>query len=319
MTSVRIAGLTGLLCATLCLGQDRTHTPVPVSSQTPASPSIRVDIDLVLVNATVTDSANKYVTGLQPQHFRVWEDKIEQQIEYFSVEDLPTSVGIIFDVSGSMQNKLDPARAAASTFMRMGGKEDEYFLIEFSDYPQLVQDFTTDVSKIQTSLLFTRASGSTALYDALYLGMEKVERGHNSRKALLLITDGLDNHSRYSFSDVREFAREHDVMIYSIGLVDEGDPLGTGFGGKAILQNLSGLTGGVAFFPKFLSALESICAQIAVDLKNQYLLGYRPQNSSADGRWRKIRVKVDRPKGTPPLNVRAKSGYYAPTIVRAMK
>jgi Ca-activated chloride channel family protein len=319
MTSVRIAGLIGLLCATLCLGQKKNQDPKPDSLQKPALPSIRVDIDLVLVNAAVTDSANRHVTGLQPEHFRLWEDKIEQQIEYFSVEDLPISVGIIFDVSGSMQNKLEPARAAADTFMRMGGKEDEYFLIQFSDTAQTIQEFTTDVGRIQSSLLFTRASGSTALYDALYLGLEKVERGSNSRKALLLITDGLDNHSRYSFSDVREFAREHDVLIYSIGLVDEGDPLGTGYGGKAVLESLARLTGGVAFFPRFLSALESICTQIAVDLKNQYLLGYRPQNSSSDGRWRKIRVKVDRPKGAPPLNVRAKSGYYAPTIARAMK
>jgi Ca-activated chloride channel family protein len=290
------------------------QTPV-----TPAAPGIRVDIDLVLVNATVTDSANRYVTGLQPEHFRLWEDKVEQQIEYFSVEDLPLSVGIIFDVSGSMQNKLEPARAAASTLMRLGAKDDEYFLIQFSDTAQTVADFTTDIGKLQSHLLFTRAQGSTALYDALYLGLEKVERGSNSRKALVLITDGLDNHSRYSFSDVRNFAREHDVLIYSIGIVDEGDPTGQGYGGRAVLENLANLTGGAAFFPRFLGALENICAKIAVDLKNQYLLGYRPQNSTSDGRWRKIRVKVNRPKGMPTMNVRAKSGYYAPTIAKAMK
>jgi Ca-activated chloride channel homolog len=217
-----------------------------------------------------------------------------------------------------MANKLGPARTAANTFLRMGDRDDEYFLIQFSDSPQLIQDFTTDITELQSRLLFTRAKGSTSLYDALYLGLEKVSRGSNVRKALLLITDGLDNHSRYSSSDVKEFAREHDVMIYSIGIVDGTDPQGE-FVGNAILQGLSEMTGGVAFFPNSLAALPGICRQIGLDLKSQYVIGYRSLNPSDDGRWRKIRVKINRPKGQKPLNVRAKSGYYAPMIAKVMK
>jgi Ca-activated chloride channel family protein len=315
---VRIAGLIGLLCAMLTFGQERNHGSSLNSTQSQTIPGLRVDVDLVLLHATVTDSKNRYITNLKPEDFQVWEDKIEQRIDYFSAESVPLSIGIIFDVSGSMANKLASARTAANTFLRMGDRDDEYFLIQFSDSPQLVQDFTTDITKLQNRLLFTRAKGRTSLYDALYLGLEKVSRGNNVRKALLLITDGQDNHSRYSLSDVRAFAREHDVMIYSIGIVD-GTDLQTEFTGQAILESLSDMTGGVAFFPDSLEALPGICAKIGLDLKSQYVIGYRPVNPSNDGRWRKIRVKINRPKGLGPLNVRAKNGYYASTIANVMK
>src|SRR5215813_9965051 len=231
MTCIRIAGSLGLLCAMLTFAQGTRDGSDSASGQTRTPPPLRVDVDLVLLHATVTDSANKYVTGLRQQDFRVWEDKIEQRVEYFFAENVPLSIGIIFDVSGSMETKVAPAVAAANTFLRMGDSDDEYFLIQFSDEPKLAQDFTTDITKLQSRLLLTKAKGSTSLYDALYLGLEKVNRGNNARKALLLITDGEDNHSRYSFSDVREFAREHDVTIYSIGIVDDGNPQGAGYRG----------------------------------------------------------------------------------------
>lgn len=295
----------------LTLGQ---NTNVPPQS----APALRVDIDLVLLNATVKDRGNRYVAGLTQEHFQIWEDKTEQQIQYFSEEDVPLSVGIIFDISGSMANKLAPARAAASTFLRMGERGDEYFLIEFNDRAGLVQDFTTDITKLQNSLLSTFAKGGTSLYDALYYGMEKVNRGHNSRKALLLITDGEDNHSRYSFSEVKEFAKEHDVLVYAIGLLDDQSTQMPRIG-AALLQDLASLTGGVAFFPDSVAALDSICAQIGNDLKNQYVLGYHSSNPSSDGKWRKIRIKVNMPKGGPRLSVRTKNGYYASRIASAMK
>src|SRR5262249_15113304 len=152
--------------------------------------------------------------------------------------------------------------------------------IQFSDSPHLVQDFTTDITKLQSHLLFAQAKGSTSLFDALYLGLEKVNRGSNSRKALLLITDGEDNHSRYTLSDVKELAQERDVMIYSIGILNEFDPRFSGYSGAPILANLAELTGGAAFFPDSLEALPRICEQIGIVLKNQYVLGYRPLNLS---------------------------------------
>jgi len=201
----------------------------------------------------------------------------------------------------------------------MGDRNDEYFLVEFSNSPRLAENFTTDVAKLQSRLLFLRANGMTSLFDALYLGLNQVGHGSNTRKALLLITDGEDNHSRYSFSDVREFAKEHDVQIYAIGIVDDASPQGAGYRGRAVLEDLANLTGGRAFFPPSVYELESICAQIGVDLKNQYVLGYRSLNQSNDGKWRKIQVRINRPKGTPRLSVRAKSGYYASALAKVIK
>jgi Ca-activated chloride channel family protein len=307
MTSVRIAALIAMFFAILTFGQ-------VAKSQT--SSGIRVDVDLVLVNATVTNSNNRYVGGLPQENFHIWEDKVEQQIQYFSAENIPTSVGIIFDVSGSMENKLLEAQLAANTFLRTGDRDDEYFLIQFSDAPHVIQEFTTDVGQLMSRLVFSRTKGNTALYDAVYLGMTKVVHGNNTRKALLVITDGQDNHSRYSFSDVSEFARERDVMIYAIGISDPMDPQGTS---RGVLQSLADVTGGLAFFPTSLHSLPDICSQIGADLKNQYVIGYRSSNSSSDGKWRKLRVKVTPPKGTKNLNVRARSGYYASTISRAAR
>jgi Ca-activated chloride channel homolog len=319
MICVRIAGLIGLLCAVLAFGQVARVGSAPDATQIPVQPDLRVDVDLVLLNASVTDPRNRNVTGLTREDFRVWEDKIEQQIEYFASEDVPLSVGIIFDVSGSMEKKLAPARAAANTFLNMGDRNDEYFLIEFSDSPQLVQDFTSDITQLQSRLLFTRAKGRTCLYDALYLGLEKVSRGSNARKALLLITDGQDNNSRYSYSDVKRFAKEHDVMIYSIG-IDDGIGIElSGLNGRSVLENLAELTGGEAFFPPSVNDMAEICARIGFDLKHQYVLGYRPLNLSNDGKWRKIQVKVGRPKGLSAVSVRAKSGYYASSVGKVMK
>lgn len=301
----------------LALSQTAIESSNPAAGQ--GETTLRVDVDLVLLNATVTDSSNRFITGLQKDHFQVWEDKIEQDILYFSAEDVPLSVGIVFDISGSMENKLIPARNAASTFMRMGDREDEYFLIQFSNAPRLLQDFTTDITRLQDHLLFMQASGLTSLYDAMYLGMERLSRGHNSRKALLLITDGEDNHSRYSFSDLKEYAKERDVEIYAIGIVEQAPTQMSGYTGRAVLENLTKLTGGRAFFPNSVYELENICALIATNLKNQYVLGYRSANRSNDGKWRKIRVKVTRPKGMPKLNVRAKTGYYASAVAKVMK
>jgi Ca-activated chloride channel family protein len=317
MARARIALLIGLVFSLLSFGQSGNESRAVDSSRSQST--LSVDVDLVLLNATVKDSRNRHVIGLGKENFQVWEDKIEQEIQYFSSEDLPLSVGMIFDVSGSMGDKLTSARLAASTFMRMGQREDEYFLIEFSNSPHIVENFTTDITKLQSHLLLTRAKGATSLYDALYLGLEQVSRGSNTRKALLLITDGEDNHSRYSFSDVKEFAKEHDVQIYAIGIVDESNPQLGGYQGRTLLEDLANLTGGRAFFPASVFELEGICAQIGSDLKNQYVIGYRSLNRSNDGKWRKVRVKVNRPKGAPGVSVRAKTGYYASTIAKAMK
>lgn len=275
--------------------------------------TLKVDVDLTLVNATVTDPLNRYVSGLEQEHFQVWEDKIEQKISYFSSEDVPLSLGMIFDVSGSMKDKISTSRDAAVTFLKTGNPDDEYFLVEFANRPEVASDFTTDISKLQSKIIFTPAKGMTAMYDAVYVGLEKLKTGNNPKKALLLITDGEDNRSRYTFQNVKDFVKEQDVQIYAIGITDEwNSQLSAGRTGRAMLEELADLTGGRAFFPDSVNELEDICTKIAIELKNQYVIGYHSTNAAKDGKWRKLRVKVNPPKGIQHLNVKSKAGYYAP-------
>lgn len=259
--------------------------------------SLKVDVDLVLVNATVTDAEGRYVVGLEKKDFHVWEDKVEQQVEYFSTEDAPLSVGIILDASGSMQGSLPYAHQAALTFLRTSNADDEYFLIEFSNKPRVDVELTKDISKLQERIMYLPAKGSTALYDAVYLGMEKLRKASYPKRALIVITDGGENHSRYTFSNLRDLVREQNVQIFSIGAWGP-------------INNIIQLTGGYAFHG---DGLDDICEKIAVELKNEYVVGYRSTNQAKDGRWRKVQLKVDTPRGLSKLTVRGKTGYYAAT------
>jgi Ca-activated chloride channel homolog len=291
----------------ICTAVTRAQEP----SQKTKNQTIKVDVDLVLVNATVSDPQGRMVTGLERENFQLWEDKIEQKIDSFSAEDTPLSIGLIFDSTGSMSDKISTARDAAVTFLKTGNPEDEYFLVTFSQDARLAEDFTTDISRLQNRLLFSPAKGLTPLFDAVYMGLDKMKSAGNQRKALLLITDGEDNHSRYSFGEIKELARERDVQIFAIGIVNPFGELSMGRSGRAIIEDLVQITGGRAFFPDSVYELEDICSKIAVELKNQYALGYHSTNEAKDGKWRKIRLKVNPPKGISGLSVRGKSGYYA--------
>jgi Ca-activated chloride channel family protein len=269
----------------------------PFAAQEFPTQNLKVDVDLVLVNATVTDAEDRYVVGLEKKDFHVWEDKVEQQVEYFSTENAPISVGLIFDASGSMQPMLKYAQQAALAFLETADKNDEYFLVEFNDKPHVTVDMTKDIAKLQEHIIFIPAKGSTALYDAVYVGMEKLKKASYPKRALIAITDGDENHSRYSFSNLRDFVREQNVQIFSIGA--EGG-----------INNLVESTGGYAFHG---DGLADICQKIAIELKNEYVIGYRSTNHAKDGRWRKVQLKVDTPRGLSKLKVRAKTGYYAAT------
>ena len=274
--------------------------------------TLRMGVDLVLVDATVTESKHESpVRDLKLENFQIIEDKIIQDISSYSTEDVPVSVGVIFDISGSMKDKLKNAIKAAQTFFRSGTAEDEYFLIEFSSRPQIAADFTSDISKLQIGFLNVKTKGSTALYDAVYLGLTKLKQSSNPKKALLLITDGEDNHSRYSFRNLRDYVREQDVKLYAIGMLDPK----TG-NGRLALRQLTELTGGRAYFPFSSYDISEICKKIAAELKNQYVLGYRSTNTAHDGEWRKIKVKLVGSRDRPDvhgLKVRARKGYFAPS------
>jgi Ca-activated chloride channel family protein len=278
-------------------------------SKKPADkPLFRVGVETVFVKVSVTDPLNRYVTGLEKEHFKVFEDKVEQQVVHFTQESAPISVGIIFDVSGSMKdnNNIQSAKNAISRFLLAGNPEDEYFLVTFNQKTTLVQSFTHQSSAVQNEASWKQPGGRTALYDAVYMGLNNIRAGKNEKKALILITDGEDNSSRYSAAEVREFAKESDVQIYGIG--EEGK---LGYG-RSEIQNIVGITGGRAFFPNNFNELDYYIDLVHAELRNQYILGYTPTNKTHDGKWRRIRVKLEAPAGLPKLLVHAKEGYYAP-------
>ncbi len=313
---------TGLLLATLGALAPlvlNSQSPRPMGPPDALRPRVRVDIDLVLVNVTVTDPYNRLVTGLSKDHFEVEEDKEKQEVLYFSNEDVPLSLGVVFDLSGSMNraNKLERAAKAAVAFLQTANPEDEFFVVHFSDEPRLLTGFTHRVEEVQNSLVAIQAKGRTALMDALYLALDTMREGSNPRKAVLVISDGGDNHSRYSVRDVMSAVRESDVQIYAIGIFD---PVGARsepeiLWGPSLLKDVAETTGG-RMFPVALhniAQLPDVAEKISIELRNQYILGYLPTNKERDGTWRKIKVKLKPPKGLPPLTTYARHGYYAPT------
>ncbi len=271
-------------------------------------PLFRVGVETVFVKVSVSDPLNRYVTGLDKEHFKVFEDKVEQEIVHFDQQSAPISVGIIFDISGSMKENanIKKAKSAIARFLEYGKAEDEYLLITFNQTTKLVRDFSQKASTLQNDIVFQKPGGNTSLYDAVYMGLSYVMEGSNDKKALILITDGEDNRSRYSPKEVREFAKESSVQIYSIGQV------GTLGYGMPIIRDIVGLTGGRAFFPGNFNELDYYIDLIHAELRNQYVLGYRPTNQVHDGKWRRITVKLDAPPGLPKLKIHAREGYYAP-------
>ena len=277
---------------------------------------IQLDVDLALLNVTVTDPYNRLVTGLEPDNFRVFEDNIEQEVVTFSAEDVPISIGVIFDFSGSMSNKVGKAREAAVQFFKTANTQDEFFLVSFNERAELSSSFTNSVEDLQSRMMLTAPKGRTALLDALYLGLSQMRGAHNAKRALLILSDGGDNHSRYNESDIKRLVKEADTQLYAIGIFD---PIGSRnrspeeLAGPSLLSEVTEMTGGRVFNVEKLEDLPDIASKIGMELRNQYVLGYRPSNKAHDARWRKVKIKLRAPKGLPPLSVYSKTGYYAPS------
>ena len=272
---------------------------------------LRKNVDLVLVPVTVTDPMNRLVAGLDKDSFVLLENGQSQQIRSFSTEDAPISLGVIFDVSGSMVDKIEESRQAVVEFFRTANPEDEFFVVTFSERPQVLVNFTSSVDDIQNRLSFAVPQGTTSLLDAIYLGINRMREARNDRKALLIISDGGDNHSRYTENEMMDMVRESDVQIFAMGLFNGQGKTPEELHGPELLGAITGATGGQTFFIHSPTALPEVATKIGIELRNQYLLGYRPTNSAHDGKWRKIRVKMNPPTGLPPLHVYAKAGYYA--------
>jgi Ca-activated chloride channel homolog len=273
----------------------------------------KVDVSLVLVPVTITDPMNRLVTGLDKENFNIFEGKEVQEIRHFSSEDAPVSLGVIFDMSGSMSSKIERAREAVMEFFKTANPQDEFFMITFADKPEQIADFTQSVEEIQSKLVYTVPKGRTALLDAIYLGVNKMRQAKYPKRALLIISDGGDNHSRYTEGETKSVVKEADVLIYAIGVYDHYFPTTEERLGPQLLSDVTQLTGGRSFTIDNPNDLADVATKIGIELRNQYVIGYRPRNPIHDGKWRKIKVKLTPPKGLPPLKVFAKTGYYAPS------
>ncbi|HSR53013.1 MAG TPA: VWA domain-containing protein [Acidobacteriota bacterium] len=274
------------------------------SDEIQAPPIIKARNDMVVVRATVTDALNRNVIGLEKEFFRVFEDKVEQDIVHFSNTKSPVSVGFVLDLSGSMGDNIMSARNSIIRFLEQGDPTDEYFLVTFNDRTAVAQDFTPRGENIRGQIAFSGTSGRTALFDAIYLGLEKLEEGRHEKKALIVITDGEDNSSRYTSGEIQDLARESNSQIYIIG--ERGD---IGYG-RSIIANLVRITGGRSFFPDSFKQLDYYCDLIHTELRHQYVVGYNPTSAqSGEDNWRTIRVKLDAPDGWPKLSIRHRMGY----------
>lgn len=305
----KVAVLCLVLAAPL-LAQNPTPTP-----DDPEGP-VQIKTDLVTLTLTVTDPHGRYVSGLGKHAFTITDNNQEQDISFFSDSDTPVSVGIIFDVSGSMGgDKIKKARKALERFVTTSHPSDEYFLIAFNSRAQLLLDRTRDGDAVLRKLTLVQPKNNTALYDAVYLGLERVTRGAHQKRALLIISDGQDNASRFNFSEVRRLMKESDVVTYAVGIMDRGDSGSSlGMQGQAFLDEIASVSGGKAFYPSTDIEMDEIFERIALELRHQYSVGYIPKDFQPDGKWRKVKVKVKPPRGLPRLTVRGREGYYATPI-----
>jgi VWFA-related protein len=314
---IALASLAGLLFA--------QSSPSPPSEeavpQKKREYTINVDVNLVVLHATVLDQKGRQVSDLRQANFRVYEDGVLQHLAVFSHADIPVTMGIVIDDSGSMREKRSAVNSAAVTFVKTSNPQDQVFVVNFNDvyYLDTPGDFATNLEELKAALDKIDSRGGTALYDAVYASLDHVKLGNRDKKALLVITDGEDNASRYSFDQMIRYAQQAEAVIYTVGLLGEEQPGGLfkvrGGGprrARKVLEKLAEVTGGQAFFPRSLQEVESVCVQIARDIRSQYTLAYYPTNAKKDGTFRSVRIEATAPRGRERLQVRSRTGYYAP-------
>jgi Ca-activated chloride channel homolog len=270
--------------------------------------TLRLRTDIVTVSVSVTDKQNNFVPDLSPQDFEVYEDGIKQDVTFFSDKDIPLNIGILLDTSGSLKQYFNQSLKAVGEFVRTSHRDDDFFFMTFSKKIK-VQVEGDDWDKVTKYLRSAEPEGLTAFYDSVYFGLEKVKQGKYRKRALLLISDGQDNSSRYNYGELMKLVKEADVQIYCIGIGDISS--NGGFtSGKDLLEELAGMSGGKSFFPGDANKIEDAVNSIALLLRHQYSVGYYPSNSRSDNSWRKLRVKLHPSRKTQGLRVSAKEGYY---------
>jgi len=280
---------------------------------------IGVKVDLVMFYVSVVDKNNHFISGLEQGQFRVIEDGVVQKIESFTRENVPVSMGMVLDLSGSMRGKIEQVNRAALAFLKASAPGDEFFLIGFNDNVELLQDYTNDIDEISDALENTVVAGKTHLYDAIYLGVEKAQTGSRSKKALIVITDGNDDTSYYTLKELIAKIQETDVQVFCVGILDEL-PRKSIFGRWSnseakkyhdALVRISGETGGNAFFPRDASEIRGIVDEIAGDLRGQYSIGYFSSNTARDGAFRTVKIEMTEKK-IDGMKIRHRRGYFAP-------
>lgn len=284
--------------APTCASAEAECAALPASE---APRRLRADVEMVLVPVTVTNPAGQLVNGLGPAHFRIFEDGVEQELLHVFKEETPISVALLVDTSGSMRNQMDAAKQMAVEFLQTANPHDEFMMVEFAERARMVSRFTDRVENLQSEMAVRAANGDTALLDGVYLGATQMRSARNKRRALVLLTDGEDNHSRYNEEEVKRLLQETDAQFYAIGRFT--------WLGRRLMSRLVDITGGRMFHDYDPS---QTTPTIWEALRNQYVLAYAPGNRTRDGAWRKIKVKVRPDPGMPPLAVYAKAGYLAP-------
>lgn len=314
---MRASGFSCVVCACVwisCWGQAPDQTPE--AQQDARAATFRTDTNLVVIPVTVTDSVNRFVLGLQKEDFQLFEEGAEQTVAQFSGEDAPLSVGLVFDESGSMDYKLRTSRDAVAQFLKTLNQDDEAFLVEFGESAKLSVPFTAHSEEIQTALKNAQPGGLTAMMDAINIGLTEMKKAKNPRKAIVIISDGGDNHSHYTGAQIESLVREADVQVYAMGVFDPVFSFGLTpeeISGPRLLSEIATQTGGRAFAAAILSDLPSVAARVAVELRNQYVLAYYPTDKARDGKYRKVEVKISQPHGiSAPLKAHWRLGYYAP-------
>lgn len=278
------------------------------------APVLRQKTQVVTLNVSVIDRDNRPITGLQKADFSVFEDKVNQPIEYFSAVDMPVSIGIIFDASASMTGKMEKSHDALRAFIQTSHPEDDFFLVAFNREARLMADFA-DGDEVLRKISTIKAEGETALYDAVFLGLEKLKEARHQKRALIVITDGQDNCSRYNLRELNKNIKENDAVIYCFSIAEvQGSNCGQlcQMYSRRTLEGMASITGGKAFFPASLAELEDATTLIALELRQQYSIGYVPTRTDRDGKWRKIALKIN-PTETSSQKaiIRTKEGYYA--------
>src|SRR5947199_4506827 len=315
--------LSVLICAAAILASAAfAQIPIPNSVPPPPSqdpdagkqgPSIKVDVNLVVLHTTVIDDRPRFTEGLKPEKFRVFEDKVEQKLSVFKREDVPVSMGLVIDNSGSMRDKRPKVNEAAITLVQASNPQDEAFVVNFNDdfYLDLDKDFTSSVPELKEALERIDSRGSTALYDAIVGSLDHLKKASKDKHVLLIVTDGEDNSSHYSLEKAIRDIQKTDTVIYTIGLLSQESKKSAKRARRA-LEDIAKASGGIAYFAESVDDVHNICQQVAHDIRNQYTLAYYPTNSRRDGTFRRVTVEVTPPRGRGKLVARTRNGYYAP-------